>query len=282
MTLISGRIQPRALLLDIYGSFVRELGGWISIAGLIVLMSDLGVDEQAVRAATSRMKRRGLLTSSRKHAWGYGLTPRAERILARGDRRIFQTVDPNSDGKWIVAAFSVPESNRDRRHVLRSRLVWLGLGNLAPGVWIGPAHVLDDVRDTLAELDLGRYVDIFIGQYHGFADVKAMVARAWDLDELRALHTAFLNEHRGVLDPWQKQRNNDRQAFIDYTLAVTQWRKLPFLDPGFAEDVLPPNWEGRRASRLFHEILHRLRPPALAYVRKVANESSGQKTRGGR
>ena len=66
LTITNRRIQPRALLMDIYGSFVREVGGWISIAALIVLMSDLGVDEQAVRAATSRMKSRGLLTSSRR------------------------------------------------------------------------------------------------------------------------------------------------------------------------------------------------------------------------
>ena len=53
--------QPRALIVTIYGLYARESAGWFSIAAVIRLMAELGVDEPAVRSAISRLKLRGLL-----------------------------------------------------------------------------------------------------------------------------------------------------------------------------------------------------------------------------
>src|SRR6266498_1761766 len=52
--------RPRSLILDLYGAYIRRLGGWMAVSNLITLMGQLGVDEQAVRSAVSRMTRRGL------------------------------------------------------------------------------------------------------------------------------------------------------------------------------------------------------------------------------
>src|SRR5882757_4373229 len=54
-------LQPRALIVTIYGLYAREVGGWLSVAALIRLMADLGIDEPAVRSSISRLKRRGIL-----------------------------------------------------------------------------------------------------------------------------------------------------------------------------------------------------------------------------
>ena len=48
--------QPRALIVTIYGLYARDTGGWFSIAALIRLMAELGVDQPAVRSAISRLK----------------------------------------------------------------------------------------------------------------------------------------------------------------------------------------------------------------------------------
>ena len=45
-----------------------------------------------------------------------------------------------TDG-WVLLSFSMPEEERDKRHVLRSKLMWLGLGNVSSGLWIGPAQL---------------------------------------------------------------------------------------------------------------------------------------------
>jgi phenylacetic acid degradation operon negative regulatory protein len=58
--------RSKSLIIDIYGAFVRRLGGWLAVADLITLMGDLGVDEPAVRSSVSRMSRQKLLVRSRR------------------------------------------------------------------------------------------------------------------------------------------------------------------------------------------------------------------------
>lgn len=269
--------QPKSLILDVYGGFVRELGGWIAVADLIVLMGDLGVDEQAARSSISRMKRRGIL-ERRQHGGviGYALSDRAQEILLEGDRRIFSTQEPAvlGDG-WAVVLFSVPEHEREKRHVLRSRLRWLGFGNAGAGVWIAPRRLLEEARDTLERLGLERYTELFEAHYRGFHDLDSMVRRAWDLDELRAMYADFIAAQRPVLERWSTDDagNDDRRAFIDYTLALSQWRKFPYLDPGLPAEMLPSDWEGRTAATLFFALAERTEKRGHRYVEQVVSAS---------
>src|ERR1035437_7690800 len=59
--------QPRHLIVTVYGLYARPDGGWLSVAALIRLLADLGVDEPAVRSAISRLKRRGILQADKEH-----------------------------------------------------------------------------------------------------------------------------------------------------------------------------------------------------------------------
>ena len=54
-------VAPRQLILSLYGLYAREEGNWLSVASLIALMADLGVDSAAVRSSVSRLKQRGVL-----------------------------------------------------------------------------------------------------------------------------------------------------------------------------------------------------------------------------
>lgn len=267
--------QPKSLIMDVYGGFVRELGGWIAVADLIVLLDDLGVDEQAARSSISRMKRRGILArEQRRGIVGYALSERARTILLEGDRRIFSTQEPAEleDG-WAVVLFSVPEHEREKRHVLRSRLRWLGFGNAGAGVWIAPRRLLEEARDTLERLGLERYTELFEAHYRGFHDLQSMVERAWGLDELRVMYTEFVAAQRPVLARWSRDDadNDDRRAFIDYTLALSQWRKFPYLDPGLPAQMLPVDWEGRTAAALFFTLAERTEKRGHRYVEQVVS-----------
>ncbi len=85
----SSRLGP--LILTLFGLYARSEDDWLSVAALIRLMSDLGLDDRAVRSAVSRLKRRDVLTPLRHgKAAGYALDGASLEMLAEGDSRIFE------------------------------------------------------------------------------------------------------------------------------------------------------------------------------------------------
>jgi phenylacetic acid degradation operon negative regulatory protein len=267
--------QPRALIVTIYGLYARENDGWFSIAALIKLMAELGVDESAVRSATSRLKLRGLLESRRvAGAAGYGVSLSGQKILADGDRRIFRQSRASTADGWVLAVFSVPEHERARRHALRSRLAWLGFGTVSAGVWIAPGQLAGETRDVLAADELAAYVSLFTAGYLAFGDVADKIGQWWDLDRLEQLYQAFTDSAAPVMLRWQSHAGpadarEPGQAFADYIRVLTAWRRLPFLDPGLPPEFVPADWHGARAAELFGQLSARLSSPARAHVLSV-------------
>jgi phenylacetic acid degradation operon negative regulatory protein len=263
--------QPRALIVTIYGLYGRDAHGGLTIAGLIRLMSGLGVEEPAVRSAISRLKQRGLLVPRRVGgAAGYGLTGRGQAILAEGDMRIFERPRASPGDGWLIAIFSVPEEQRARRHALRSRLTWLGFGSVAAGVWIAPAHLAAETQAVLISDGLDSYVTLFTAGQLAFGDIRRDVGRWWDLDRLEQLYQAFIDAADPVLGRWQTRPGDSGQSFADYVRVLTAWRRLPFLDPGLPPDLLPADWRGTRAAELFARIRAQLGGLAAEHAREIS------------
>jgi phenylacetic acid degradation operon negative regulatory protein len=251
----------------IYGLYAREHDGWFSVASLIKLMAGLGADEPAVRSSISRLKRRGILDQQRRGGVaGYGLSPAGLRTLAEGDRRIFGRPRAELSDGWVLAVFSVPESQRPQRHALRSRLTWLGFGTVSAGVWIAPAHLADQTASVLAGSGLSGYVSLFHADYLAFGDVAAQVGRWWDLDRLQDMYREFRGAYAALATA---ACPDDAAAFAGYVRMLTDWRRLPFLDPGLPAGLLPADWHGSAAAALFAQIRARLDAPARRHVRCV-------------
>lgn len=264
--------QPRAFIVTIYGLYAREVGGWLSVGALIRLMTRLGVEEPAVRSSISRLKRRGILVPQRVDGTaGYSLSAQARSILDEGDRRIFERTRASIDDGWVVVVFSVPESERQQRHLLRSRLTWLGFGTVSNAVWIAPAHLEQETRDLLIRDGLLDYVDLFHSQYLGFKDVREQTSSWWDLEALDVLYRQFHDSFGPVLLSWRSRRRKDDEgeAFADFIRALTAWRRLPYLDPGLAPELLPRQWMGTQAAETFSGLRHRLEGPAHRFVDDV-------------
>jgi phenylacetic acid degradation operon negative regulatory protein len=266
--------RPSSLINTVYGAFVRGLGGWVSIADLIVLMAELGVDAPAVRSAMSRLKKRGTLVQERREGTGYRLSPAMESIFDEGDRRIFGHLEPaRLDDGWVMAIFSVPESERAHRHQLRSRLTWLGFGNVSPGVWIAPARLLEDARSTLIRVELADYVHLFTADA-AFAEpdkLRAAVGTWWDFDAIEEQYALFTDRYGPVAAGFAARPMLDRaEAFRTYVPMLTQWRRLPYLDPGLPPELLPADWNAVEARKVFLTLHDLLAEPSLRHVRDIA------------
>ena len=264
----------RHLIITIYGLYARHDGGWLSVATLIRLLADLGIDEPAVRSAISRLKRRGILQSRRNGgSAGYQLSAGALAILREGDARIFRRRRATPADGWVLAVFSVPESERHRRHVLRSELTRLGFGMVAPGVWIVPAHPQDSTAETLRRLELDAYADLFRADHLAFGDPAAKIRQWWDLDELERHYESFIRAHEPTLRVFGSPESGppgEQDAFAGYVRVLTDWRRLPYLDPGLPAELLPEDWIGIRAAGLFFALQALLEEPARAHVKSVS------------
>ncbi|GHI02275.1 PaaX family transcriptional regulator [Streptomyces cellostaticus] len=265
---VSEQHAPRSLIVTLYGAYGRFMPGPVPVAELIRLLAAAGVDAPSVRSSVSRLKRRGLLLPARTDsgAAGYELSPEARQLLDDGDRRIYATAPPEDEG-WVLAVFSVPESERQKRHVLRSRLAGLGFGTAAPGVWIAPARLYEETRHTLRRLHLDPYVDFFRGEHLGFAPTPEAVTRWWDLTAIAEEHERFLDVHAPVLHAWEHRTDTPpEEAYRDYLLALDSWRHLPYTDPGLPTALLPADWPGVRSAEVFRALHERLRDAGAGFV----------------
>ena len=80
-------------------------------------------------------------------------------------------------------------------------------------------------------------------------------------EALRVADPGFPLARVGTLD--------DALAFADYVRALTQWRRLPYLDPGLPPELLPRTWHGRQAGDLFFDLQDLLAEASTRHVHAV-------------
>ena len=263
-----GEPAPRQLILTLYGLYARDEHNWLAVGSVVKLMGDLGVDSPGVRSSISRLKRRGVLRPMRlDDAAGYALSDSALDLLREGDSRIFHRQRAVVADGWVMVVFSIPESEREKRHRLRNTLSGMGFGTAAPGVWVAPGLLHDEVARTLDRQGLAPYVDLFIAQHDGFASLPQRVAQWWDLAAIDREYADFRDRYGG-----RRRRASAvpaRDAFVRYVPMLTEWRRLPYLDPGLPLELLPKRWTGGRAAELFAALDAELRGPAHAHALAV-------------
>jgi phenylacetic acid degradation operon negative regulatory protein len=236
--------------MTILGEFAlpREEPAWTST--LVDVLGMFDIEEKSARQALARIAAEGWLGSDRvgrRVRWT--LTAPGRRLLAEGAERIygFGSGEPNWDGRWLVVLVSIPESMRDLRHRLRTRLSWAGFGSPAPGVWITPRPGAEaDAKLVLDELALTRQAMSFVASYGALGEEQDMVSAAWNLGDVAERYRYFIKEFGG-LDPGAPDDVLRAQIRL-----VHEWRRFPFLDPQLPAELLPPQWIGTRATDLFN------------------------------
>ncbi|MBP2379671.1 phenylacetic acid degradation operon negative regulatory protein [Microbacterium phyllosphaerae] len=255
-------VRPPHLIVTVFGRHVRAHGGEIRIAALIEMMSALGVDAGVVRSSVSRLKQRGVLVSEGGGA--YRLSASLDGVFAAGDRRIFESRRAEAKDPWLLASFSVPESERPVRHQLRRLLQRLGFGQVSGGLWIAPGLIVDETETALRGAGLDGYVDLFLGSRVSSEPAEDSVREWWDLSAMEPLYRAFVDTFGGVIG-----ETDERAAFAAHVRAITQWRRLVYLDPGLPLGLLPDGWVGVEAARVFAELHAALEPAAERFVTAV-------------
>ena len=256
-------MSPRDRILDAYGLFARDYGGWVAVSGLIALLREVDVDAQAVRSAASRMKRSGLLVPERVDGKaGYALSADGREILEAGDQRIFAGGAKRQDDSWLLVLFSIPESERRKRYLIRSRLARLGFAPGPAASWIAPASLADEARTMLRRSGLDGYVSFFEGDFRADGGGPHIATTAWDLDMINKLYGEYLATQQPIFEAWMAQPGSDRDAFVAHMNNISAWRPLPYADPGLPPSITPAGWLAEEAREMFTKLHRQLRPGA--------------------
>jgi phenylacetic acid degradation operon negative regulatory protein len=262
----AGAPSARGLLLTLLGEFVLPGDGTAWTSAVIAAFARLGIEEKATRQALMRTAAAGWLQAERvgrRTRWH--LTGAAQVMLTDGAERIYSFTgqDRSWDGRWLLVAVPVPDSDRSVRHVLRSRLAWAGFGSLGPGLWISshPEREAEATR-VLQEAGVAGEAHLFVGTRPGLADVRAMISQAWDLGGIEQQYEQFIEEFGGRVRA---------DALARQIELVHAWRRFPAIDPALPGELLPSRWSGLTAARLFAGLRQRWAPEAQLEWKRLSD-----------
>lgn len=258
-------MKARSVVFDVFGEYVRERGGQISLRHLSAVLAELGVPPDSARVVMSRLSREGWFDVTRRGREStYRPSARATEVLSTGLERIMKGPIPDTwDGQWYMVAFSVPESARTLRMRLRTQLSWWGFGPLAPGIWVSPHDRLEEVAQFCAS-DPSIKAELFAARSRG-GDDKDRAARCWDLDGIAQDYLAYIEQCRRAL---AHEPVGARALAVRVELAH-DYRGFLLRDPDLPGELLPEEWPAAAAHTEFIRALAALRDEAFAFYDSV-------------
>lgn len=144
------------------------------------------------------------------------------------------------DGTFRAVAFDIPEKERGKRDLVRRRLKDLGFGMLQRSLWISPYPLIANLKEYFKKNKLVSYC-LFLKSYPvDLQEVQDFVKRIWDLEKINLSYKRFIEK-------WQEGKEVEGIS-KDYFSIFTK-------DPFLPVELLPKDWLGQKAYRLYKERL---------------------------
>jgi phenylacetic acid degradation operon negative regulatory protein len=244
----------RGMLTTILGEFARRTGEPTPSAALINVLGRFGVEEPTSRQSLLRAAKDGWLLrikDGRRTLWQ--LSPPFEQFLDGGEAKIygFRAVQLDWDQQWLLVIARA--TSRAGRHVLETRLSWVGFGSPAPGIWISTHAARAGEAEQVLKDAAVRGGQVFRARHLIDDELPGLVREAWDLDRLGREYDEYLHQLDGETDDLMRLLR-----------LVHGWRRFRLTDPTLPAELLPPRWSGARAAEFFHRQHVRWRPAAMA------------------
>ena len=245
-------ITAGSFIVTVYGDVVVPRGEVLWIGSLIAICARIGISENLVRTAVSRLVAAGRLEGERVGRRSfYRLAPAARAEFADAARLLYARPQPSGD--WLVMLDPDMPEDLARRH----RMARMG-GDL----WICPARGGSPATGGLAL----RAVPV------AGLDQLPRLAAFWDL-------AALARGYRTVLDRFgplaEGPALSPEDALIARLLLVHLYRGVLLRDPGLPPGALPPDWPGTDAQALFRNLYTALTPLAEPHVARVMEGENG-------
>ncbi|MGW4532920.1 PaaX family transcriptional regulator C-terminal domain-containing protein [Nocardia sp. NPDC004340] len=214
----------------------------------------LGMTDQQVRLCIKRLVAEGRFThEGRGRKATLHATAETRAALEPGSEflRFAYAQDRGQvgwDGVWHLAAFAVPESDRQARDAIREALVYHGGAPIQGGLYVTPHPWEDRITRVATTLGIGDRLTTLTTtdlSFGGITDATELAARLWPLDRIAAGHERLLSFAEQTLTALRTATPTEQLTLavalaVEFDLAVDP-------DPLLPPELLPPNWIGARA-----------------------------------
>lgn len=273
-------VRSGSLLVTVLGDSIAPRGGIVTLGSLIRLAEPFGLPERLVRTSVGRLAKEGWLSWNREGRQSeYFLTEHGRNRFAEATSRIYREAPHSWDKSWTLLL--LPQGPRQK--AIREEMLWLGFGQVSPGVLAHPSRTVEDTRSQLQELKLAKGVILMRAASTGPEADVALLGEGWDLAELGSYYLKFV----AAFSPIHQQVGSRAKvppeaAFVIRTLLIHEYRKIHLRDPLLPPSLLPRDWIGTQAYELCRSLYRLVFHAAEDHVSAVAETLSGKLERASR
>jgi phenylacetic acid degradation operon negative regulatory protein len=257
-------LRAGSLLVTIFGDAIAPRGATATLGSLILLAEPFGLTERLVRTSVARLAQDDWLAARRDGRLSeYRLSPSGAGRFSEATRRIYGANPGSWDGRWTLLLLP----SGDGRDRLREELLWLGFGQLNPGLLAHPTRTLEDTREQLRSVGAKVGQVIVLESTSGELAADREIARqGWDLADLEQRYTRYIKAFEPVRAALASERPDPQSAFVLRTLLIHEYRRIHLRDPLLPLALLPPDWVGATAYSLTREIYTRVFDAAESWL----------------
>lgn len=204
-------------------------------------VSALAIDKEVVKRAIWKASHKGLLRRQRRK------DKRFWEITKEGKRRL-QLLIPQYDEKRVwdrriyLITYDISERRYNDRNILRDFLKRIDCGMLQASVWLTPYNPKEVLKEFIEERKLSGAVivsDIGKDGSVGEEDLDDLLSCVYRLDGLNERYKKFIEEVR--------------KGGLERTQIAFRFLSILADDPQLPFELLPYNWQGKKAYRVFSE-----------------------------
>lgn len=271
-------LRGGSLLVTILGDAIAPRGGTIALASLIRLATPFGLTDRLVRTSIGRLANEQWVSFERSGRVSfYSLTAHGRARFAEATQRIYGAPPLDWDELWTLVVVP-PALLKAVRDDLREELLWLGFGQITPGVFAHPTHEESMIRTRLEELQSSGQLIVMQGSILSDAASANLVSMGWDLADLARRYKRFIDMFSPVaaaLDGVRGASIAGEVAFILRTLLLHEYRKIHLRDPLLPAALLPADWAGTDAQKLCRELYAQVFPASEQYLSATVQTQAG-------
>lgn len=222
------------LIFGIMASFGQEE---YSINDLKHLLSPFNITESCLRTNLSRLKKRNILKTRNEGKKVFYSFLNKGIIIKSSVAHSFKSLDwSNWDKSYRGILYSVPETNKAKRHSIRKKLVSYRFVSYFSGFWIRPYH---EKETFLNEIFESKHCEI-IKFYHTTEITKEKANDLWKINDIN-------NQFKTAIDLLEKKMKkigsySPKQALIEKMNIGNEIIHIIFQDPLLPKDFLSKDW----------------------------------------